>query len=542
MAKKSITAQELANIYPWWAKVRADDQSVGFQLLNSLAKPMEEMDKQLEKMKKNKFLSTVNLDEIDLTYVVQLPPTFEFDVDNSDPTNPVSLPPTVQGLVITTSPVFSGYVNVAVSNNNDIKSFWYDSAPNRATLVQTATGNISLLSQSASSFPFSGTLEHHLVDDNEGGGRIWIECDGGVQYVKKNDKNEVQRGRVVLKGTTRKGSLEEETIVFPWDEKQPSLKEWKRISDVNVFDMEEDVTVSIRSADFNQPPYWSFYNLRMSESRTKVDEFWQLNDAGNKLERVGMITDEWQQALLGFSDKEVKESWDLIGLGWDYPATGVDMAVQPFTDRMWMVTEDGVLFCYALEETMASGVDFLQQRSAGPMAQIQCETRRVTKGENIVFMPWHARPIKEIRRYRVWYQDPDGNKFGILNGQPVAFTSDFWDVGMSIKRVITDEITIVADKRGEYLLVLETDYIDGTSDSDRLIVQVQYKLPLAVIDLDGLVGSPVQGIDFDSDQKMWIKANDQYYKLELHTDIMIIDYQGKVLYFKENYSDVKVTT
>ncbi len=541
MAKKSVTAQELANIYPWWAKIRADDQSVGFQLLNALAKPMEDMDKQLDKMRKNEFLSTVNLDEIDQTFRVQLPTTFEFDVDNSDPTNPISQAPTVQGLVISTQPTFSGYVNVSVSESNDIKSFWYDSVPNRASLLEDATGETELLSLTASEFPYSGLLEHHLVDDNEGGGRIWITCDGGVQYVKKNERNEVQRGRVVIKGVTRKGLEEEETIVFPWDEKQPSLKEWRRITEVNVYDMEEDVEVTIRSADFAQPPYWDWFNLRISDARTKVDTFWQLNDEGNKLERVGLITDEWQQALLGFSDKEVKESWDLLGTEWNYPATGVDIAVQPFTDRAWMITASGILYCYDLSETVVSGVDHLQSRSAGPLAQIECAERRLTLGEDIVFTPWLARAIKEITRYRVWYQDPDGNKFGIVDGSPVAYSADFWDVGMQIKRIITDEITIPTTLRGEYLIVLETEYVDGTADEDRIIVQVQFKQPLAIIDLNDIISTPVTGIDFDADQKLWIQSGEQYWKLDLHTDIMIIDYQSKILYFKENYSAVQVT-
>jgi hypothetical protein len=541
MAKKSVTTQDLVNIFPSWSKVRYDDQSLGFQLFNALAKPMEFMDKQLDVMKKNEFLTTVNLDEIDLAYKVVLPTTFEFELNTSDPTNPVPVAPTVQGLLITTSPTFSGYVDVALADDNDVRTFWYESIPNRVTIEDTAVGDFALLTQSASEFPWSGTLEHHLMDDNEGGGRIWVETTGGVQYVKTNEGGEVTRARVQLKGTTRKGTEEEETIVFPWDEKQPSLKEWKRLSEITVFDMEDDVSVEVRSADFNAGPYWSFYNLRVSDNRSKIDEFWDLDDTGTELNRVGLITDEWQQALLGFSQKENKSTWELIDSNW-YTVTGVDMAVQPFTDRAWVVTNSGLLYLYALEETMASGIDYLEGKSAGALAQIDCETRRVILGEDIVFQPWLIRPIKEVTRFRVWYQDPSGQKYGLLNGSPVSYTSDFWHVGRQIKRTITeDQITINATMRGEYLIVLETEYIDGSDDSDRLLVQVQYKQPLVSIDIGQLVDTPVVGIDFDSDQKMWIRTNTKYYKLELHTDIMLIDYQNKILYFKEDYSDVQVT-
>jgi hypothetical protein len=540
--KKSFTTQELANIFPEWSKVRTNHQSVGYQLLNSLAQPLEKMDTQLEKMRKNEFLTTINQDEIDLTYRVVLPTTFVFDTDTTDPTNTVSLPPTVQGLVITTNPTFSGYVDVALAEHNDIQSFWYESVPNRATLDLIASGEYVLLDQTVFNFPWSGTLEHHLKDEEPGGGRLWVETTGGAQYISTNENNELERGRITLRGITRKGTEEEEQMAFPWDEKRPSLKEWKTLSSVDIWDMETGVNVTIRSADFNASPYWSFWNLRVSPTRTKVDEFWAIDSVdSNLINRVGLITDEWQQAMLGFSQKEYKERWEMLDEHW-IPVAGVDLAVQPFTNRAWVVDDEKKIHCYSLDETMVSGVSLLQPRSAGPEAQLEVENYNITLGEDIVFTPWHARTLKEIISFRVWYQDPTGTKFGILDGAPVSYTSDFWTTGVSIKRVISAPITITSAYRGEYLLVLETNYIDGSSDSDRAIVSVQYKLPLTTIDLSDIVPDTILGIDFDADQKLWVRTQNFYYQIGLHTDIMLIDYTNKVLYFREDYADVRVTT
>ena len=533
--KKSTTTQELVNIYPDWAKVRSDDQSIGYQLFNALAKPMEDMDKQLERMKKNQFLASVNLDEIDLAYRVALSGVFEFELDESDPVNPIPIAPTIEGLVN------GSFVSVDVAEHNDIRSFWYDSIPNRATLESTASGDFMLLNQVVLSFPWSGVAEHHLIDEDAGGGRIWVETDGGIQYVVTNDLNQLQRGRVTLRGITRKGSEEEETIVFPWDEKQPSQKEWKKLTYVDVWDIESGVNVTIRSADFNAPPYWSSFNLRVSANRTKVDEFWAINeDDATLLDRVGLITDEWQQAILGFSDTEAKESWELLTDDLD-PVTAVDLAVQPFTDRAWIVTADKQLYCYDLSETMPSGIQELSPRSAGPEVQLEIEDRHITLGEDIVFTPWHARPLKEISRYRIWYQDPNGDKFGLLDGATVAYASDFWAFAGEVKRALSAQITLTPDQRGEYLLVLETDFMDGTSESDRAIVMVQSKTPLASLDLTSLVSGTVLGIDFDSDQRMWIRTASVYYQIGLHADVCLIDYANKILYFKENYDSVRVT-
>lgn len=539
--KKSLVTRELVNLFPPNSKVRTSDQSIGFQFLNTVGSSLEKMDKQLEKMRYNQYLSTVNLDEIDLTYRVDLPTTFTFGTDNTDPLSPSYLAPTVQGLVINT--LMSGYVDIELVQSNNIKDFWYESVPNRALLETTASGDFVLLNQDAVDFPWSGNLQHHLKDE-QNGGRVWVETVGGVQYVKQNERGEVDRGEIVLYGTTRKGTKESELLVFPWDEKKPSLKEWKSLDAIDVFNIESGVNIEVRSADFNQSPYWSFWNLRWSDNRTKIDEFWGLgtmeDGTQSTIERIGFISDEWQQVMLGFSDKEEKQSWELLDESWQ-PVTAVDMAIQPFTDRAWLVTQSGILYCYSLDEIMFSGVRDLQTRTAGPDTELDIDSTHLNIGDTISITPWHARPVKEITRFRVWYKDPSGTKYGLLNGSPVSFTSDFWVFSETLKRSITDTIELTAAQRGEYLFVLETEFVDSTSQIDRAIVQVEYKLPLTTIDLTDLVSEPIVGIDFDSDQKLWVRTATKYYQISLFSDVMLIDYTQKTIYCREQYRDVKVT-
>ena len=57
-----------------------------------------------------------------------------------------------------------------------------------------------------------------------------------------------------------------------------------------------------------------------------------------------------------------------------------------------------------------------------------------------------------------------------------------------------------------------------------------------ILVIDGLYS-----IEFDSDQKMWIKSGSIYYQINLHSDVMLIDFDNKIIFFKENYRDVQVT-
>lgn len=537
--KKSVTTRELVNLYPPTSRIRITDQAVGYQFLNTIGVPMERMDQELEKMQKNQYLTTANLDEIDIVYKTTMPTTFEFEQNLSDPTNPCPIAPTVSGLVV--NDTFSGYLTVALADENDVKTFWYTSIPNRVSLETTDSGNFSLLTKNANEFPNSGLLTHHLNK----GGTIWVEAIGGVEYISINDRGEVDRGEVIIEGVTRKGTSEKENLIFAWDQKQRTFKDWKKINRIEVYNVESGVQLDFRSADFNQGPYLSFWNLRFSDIRTKIDEFWDIGTNEQDkvtLDRIAYVGDEWQQLMLGFSETEVREQWELIDVGLN-PIDPVDMAIQPFTNRAWMVTSDGRLFAYSLEEEMVSGLDFLKERTNGPYVQLEIENERVTLEEDMSITPWHARPLQDIDRFRVSLQDPSGTQSGILDGELVDFTSNFFVFSPDrLKRLLDEEIILSASQRGEYKFTIEAFFEDGTKHVDRRIISVQWKIPIVELDLTDIISETIEGIDFDSDQKMWIKTATTFYQVNLHADLMIIDYANKVFYFKETYQDVGVKT
>ena len=533
MRKKTHVARELANTFPPWSKTRKDEQSIGFQMLNALSRPMERMDKALVSMRANQYLTTANLDEIDILHRVILPTDFEFDADNSDPNVPISLAPTVKGTID------SDIYTVAATIDNDIEAFWYESIPTRVSLDDTVSGNHQLLDCVASELPQANELEHHLA-----GGHLWIETISGYNYLAF-EKGTLHRARLIVHGVTRKGTEEYESFTFPWDMRQRSQKEWKVITKVEGVNLEEQVGVRIDSANFNAEDHIGQWNLRFSENRNKIDEFWGLGEISGHctLDLVEYVTDEWQQLVIGLTDKQIKESWELL----DDTMSGVDavdITLQPFSDRAWAVTADQQLYCYDLEQNQVSGVDMLKDGTSGSHIQIEMDFRTVVLDEYIEFLPWHARPLKEIKKYRLWYQTPSGTKYGLLGGSPVAYTSDFWVIGEeTISRTVENLVRVQATERGEYMFVLEAIFVDDEEQNTRVICSVNYKQPLASFDLSSLITEDITGIDFDSDQKLWVQTvTGDYHEIGLHTDVMLIDYEGKIIYFKEQYDSVEVIT
>jgi hypothetical protein len=538
--KKSRSTQELQTFFPSWSEIRNNIQSLGAQFFNTIAKPMDKMDKYLYKMKKNAYLSTVNLDEVDWVYRVSLPTTYSFTLDTTDQLIPVYSAPTVEATV--NNNTFNGNVTVTLADENSLENMWYNAVPDRGDLqeiISVASGEDQLLHWPATSFPYSGLLTHHLSD----GGKLWIESTSGTQYVSLNDDGLYDRGTIIIRGMTRKDTYESETLIFPWDMKQQTAKEWKKITDIETYNLEDEVSIEIRSADFDWGSYWSFYNLRWSNLDTKIDEFWNLGtiDTGSTLDLIGYISDEWQDLMLGLSGKEVKDQWELIDIDLS-SIDAIDMAIQPFTDRAWVVDTSSGLHCFSVEETMVSGIDFLARKSSGSNVKIEILDEYYVIGDTISFSPLHARPIAEIDKYRVWYETPDGTKYGVLDGSAVSYSSDFWVYpGGTITRELGSAISITASDRGEYKIALEAVYPDGTTHVDRVVVPVKYKQPLSTIDITSHISGSIVGVDFDSDQYLWVKTSVAYYRFSLHSDLMIIDYSDKIIYFREDYTSVDIT-
>lgn len=530
--KKYPATQELVNIYPSWSRVRTDDQSAGHQLLNAQAAPMDRMDKRLSTSRANTYLLSANLDEIDITHRIVLPTTFVFNVDNLDPTSPTPLPPTVVG-----NPGIDDF-SVGLAFCNTLEEFWYKSVPNRFSLGRTAIQNHNLLSLLAGASPLTVELNHHI----EGGGEIWIEATGGTQFLTVED-GEVRRGTVIIRGKTRKDTSESETFIFPWDMKQKSERDWKTIEKVEVFDVQSGVQLDIRSADFNAGPYLDHYNLRYSENRRKIDTFWDIGTvAGHTtLDKVHYVSDEWENLAIGFPEKNVTESWELLDEN-DINITGIDIAVQPFSDKAWVLSSSGKIHLYDMQEEMVTGVDLLKEKTYGSHVQFEYDSRYLVKDEVFTFTPWHARPLKEILDYSIWYQTPSGTKFGLLDGAAVPFTSNFKVKGQQLLRVIADDISVSLTERGEYLFNLEATFIDKEVHIEKIIVNTNFKKPLVTLDLEAQIPFLFSGLDYDSDQKLWVTTTSGYQEINLHTDQMLIDYDQKLIYFKEQYDNVSVTT
>ena len=112
----------------------------------------------------------------------------------------------------------------------------------------------------------------------------------------------------------------------------------------------------------------------------------------------------------------------------------------------------------------------------------------------------------------------------------------------SLGEINKQRLEYTLSQRGTYLITLEVDYTDDTSEKDILPVQAHYQEALARIALPATLQGAT-GIAFDADQKLWLLKTGSApaaYRIHLAYDNMMIDFERKTIYFRENYSSVTV--
>ena len=443
MSDKSYSGRELANAFPEDTAIRLDSESVGQRFFHALGVPMDEMTRDLVRIRANQYTSTFNTDEVDILYRAELPASYTFTSISGDPVYPQYQYPIVQGLLITDT--VSGWFPVSGVNSNTLEEFWYETTPDRVSVDTslTSANHVLISLVDSTTFPKTTISDPHLQ------GHIHFDVDANGNTLISAAGETVSRGKIILKGITRKGNVEEETIVFPWSMKQKTLQQWQELDEVQAYDFPSGVMIGVYSGDFSNGPYLDSYNLAYSEYRNKIDTFWDVGvvETTPTLDKVGYISDQWQVLITGNDDKEVKRSWETLDSAMN-TVSGVDLTVQPFSTRAWIVDGNNQLYVYDLTETIADNIDLVRDRTAGSHVKFDFEAKHLVMGETIKFYPYYERPLSRIKRYRLWYQTPSGTQYGLLDQTAVSYSSEYWVKPEVIERRVEAITSIAADDRG----------------------------------------------------------------------------------------------
>jgi hypothetical protein len=547
--------QKLVNEYPLWSAVRTDEQSNGAQFLNTLGNQLQDLHEQLKHAEFNYTIPFANLSELDQIYKFILPKTYNFALTNNNESNPIYAIPTVTGIKDNTN------YSITLSDNNDIESFWYNAIPTRISTFSHSVTNIVPDSASANMYGVIASITQdqspytsNIVLD-EPQTRLWVQCIGGTKYLSIDDKGLLQRASIIITGITRQDILKSETLIFLHDDIQPTKTEWKSISKIEIFNIEpSSVIVRVYAHQFGRTqtpqlfPPKDFYNLASSEeSKQDMDTFYDIgsNTAGNNTLQVKTWElDDIRIRLNGFVGLDVIRSFELRDMSNAAITTAKDIAIQPFSNNVWIV-DNTKLYLFDNKLSLPN-MSTLNTKVIGAMSIMKPNTYHITPGDSVDIEYYWQRQISEVARHRTWVMFPDGSLHSALAGSFSSYNANAWVTNNNTQRYLRGTETYTLSTAGDYNFYLETVYANGVKEIDQRIISADTKKASAEFSFSSIVpGGILSGIDFDSDNNMWILVNTSnvYTKLKviLSYDTMMIDYQNKIIYLRDQYDQIKVT-
>ena len=537
---KSRSVQSIVNTFPQWANIRSDEQSIGFQLLNTIGKNLDYLYKQLNKVNSNYFLNTAAISDIDIYYKLQLSADYEFTKEDDDNTEYFYTPPTVSGYI--DDSVYA----VTIADNNNVENFWYQAYPTRLSLSETNLYDHFIVSGYANDSPLlSSGVTTHLTN------RLSIKIDNGTSFIGITDNGDGRQGVVYITGKDRNNQEITEELFFLYNSTTLTINEFSEVatSGVKVYGIEDPdtTTIEVASASFNEDDYFVLYpELDENVEGNSVNMFWAIGSgtqAGQyTLDLKVYDTDDITLRMDGFTSKQTILQQELLNTS-SSRIVPLDLSIEPFSDRLWVV-DSGNLYVYNDELPYPVFKDILDKKQYHAESVIEPNTYYAVLGDEVELNYIWKRQVQGLVYHRVWVTYPDGNTYSLEDGVAVTYHTDStsWIYGEPQARKIRPSEYYTLDQYGDYVYSLEVKYTDQTKSLDKRVISVVYKTPEVQFYLPDLgITTTARGIDFDSEYNLWVlDVSGVKYKINRHYDNMMIDFQRKILYFREPYTRVDV--
>ncbi len=550
---KSWVTQRMVNRLPPWSDARRKGYSNLQQFLNPAGAAIENLYKYIADESNNHFLPTANLDQLDISYTVELPFNFTFGRDINNPLQELFIPPRV------TTVIDGIETDIQIAEGNTVEGFSYTALPTRVVNQNTYATVASVLDETELIDLDTASISS-LPEDQEGNtisNRLVVTINGCMEFVNINRRT--ASSFVVIEGITSRGLEETEYIYINYNGVFLTRKIWKKITKVQYYGLTPDTgTIRIDPFYFNKDREVDRYALEVTDATEKLLYHKLSSKSYGSTHQHLTVTANTLAAL--YRGEDMLEVVREMELGYDANGTFTnitlnDIAIQPFTNRFFGIDDTHLYVFDATSDRI--NCQGLRPRTAGALMTISTDFTDYVRGDTVSFEPQWRRPIKRIYKNRWTIEKPDGEKKYLdIDGAELEVGSE--QVGWIYNKTYTEMVfgpfdyiqgeinrqrfTYMLTQRGVYKIYLEVDYIDGTRETDIMPIQVHYKEALARITLPSALQNST-GLAFDADQKLWLLKNGSSniaYLVHLAVDNMLIDFKKKTIYFREDYPSVKI--
>jgi len=548
--------QDMCNSYPRWSVIREDRQSLGAQVLNAIAQPLEDFRMQLQRELANNWLIRCDCNGLGPVSEVELR-GFTLQFTEDFPGHQVLIAPTMRGKK-------SGvWYTVSLTDPNSLETLFYESPPTRVSLAESQSianlhvvvdANLFIAEVSQAPFVVNATLPFS--------NKLTVTITHGSLFYSAESR---QQAQVTIKGKDRFGKEIVEKLSFLFNDSRTTQRTFSYVEEVDVTYLTgEDTHIRVVSGKFQEEerPILDTTEPAWTEDRVRSVQKWSLTTLSQVNPSLypgsfGAVLQKKQYTVVndttfrsGYAVLDtVRETQLRTASGNEVMATG--MALMPHR-RFLFVVGDGIaplmpdmLFIYDLRDLAIPNLAALIDKDFDAFGRIVTSSDFVPPGGELVIDADLAHYATDPQRSRMFHTYPDGTRKAILaDGTEVADTLFEWQYRPDHKsfdpsgRVLIPTLVLNPTEVGDHIFTLETQFADETH-TDQRVVTVDVLDAIVEISLASLV-TDVSGVDFDIDGNLWVKAGG-YYRLNMHNDRAVIDAMNNIAYFAEDYDEVEFT-
>jgi hypothetical protein len=511
--------------------------SVLQQLLNPLAGDLERVNKQLVEERNNIFLSSTNMDLIERLYYVKLGIGMEFTKTDQGDGIPVYSIPTVYADIDGTEH------EITIAKKNDINTLCYSAIPSRIDDGEEAYSYSEVIPRSE-----VGSLSGITPNDIVVPSHLYITIrDNTTWEYRANDK--IYYPKVFIRGTTRKGVELEEAIPLRYNGTFKTINQWKSVSEIFVSYLDDTAEITIESFPFDRDTQLDTGNLLVPASGTESWRFVRLGSKtwGRTMVSEGFTTSSFDIVRKGFGTLDYEYEVQLQDADGD-PLTLTAMVLKENTDCMFVI-DDTNLYIYS---TKLPYPDLTVLEDSHPDTKMDLYSDRwIYTIDDTITIRTDILDVSNVPYKVRWHiLDPDGQEYYLLSdGTKVSLSTDAWITSNEWESGSWKEqnMDILVEQAGTSVVTLECLYVDEENQSNNFTLTTKFAFYVPVALPEIVLPLPVElqnssDIGFDSDNRLWLLSGtgDSIQLLDVFYDYFMVDYEMNSVWFRENYSSVRV--
>lgn len=531
---RSWVVQRLFNRFPEWMIARRNAFDVGQQFLNPIALDLQDTFQQLTIEKYNWFLSLTDLSSLDHLYKISLSPGMEFNSVEDSSGNTTYTPPTVYSTIDGTE------YQLTQAEFNDVQSLAYNNLPSR---IEDPEINYS----------YDSVIEETLISELSAATINSLPIPGHLYITLKNNSiwqvetpTKLFFSKISITGITRKETEVTETIPVRYNGTFKTLNEWKEITSIEVFYLEDPATVTVELFSWSAENILDTLGINITPDGQEKLQFFKLGtqDFGSTFV-VESFTSSDMDVVRNISAEDKETVYELELLDDSLSNVSLSSFVRRPNSRFIYCIDDSKFYVYDISLPFP---DVMSLTEESPEAKVDLYSDQwiIPKGNLATIKTRNLDELEVPYKIRWTLLDPDGDTYYLgVDGSLWSTTIDawieneLWEDGRWREQYLQFEVT----KSGTYTLTLECFYTDDFSNSSTLntkfLIYAPSITPEVEIDLPTLLEDSTE-IGIDSDHSVWLLKDETLNKLNIFFDYFLIDYKNKKIWLKEEYNSSRV--